>query len=246
MDIETEVAHRGHHEVVDTLIVQPRRSDGFGVERRFAVNHPQIAPYERHGKPQLIAEPLARESVTQRQLLQADIRRRIEIILRQTRLRADRLIPFLGIDHLTAVDQNTARIARRGRSLRDAVQVEVGLRRRIADTAQTGRKQHAEVNTLIAEVIAPCEVVVRENRSEIDVLAFVGHQQVAVLVHLDITVVVEAKVGRRVKVAQRTAFLEDVLRLTQPLDVQLGKIQRFARNRVHGIGCQFDDLVLVP
>ena len=30
------------------------------------------------------------------------------------------------------------------------------------------------------------------------------------------------------------------------LDVQLGKIQRFARNRVHGIGCQFDDLVLVP
>ena len=23
----------------------------FGVERRFAVNHPQIAPYERHGKP---------------------------------------------------------------------------------------------------------------------------------------------------------------------------------------------------
>ena len=88
--------------------------------------------------------------------------------------------------------------------------------------------------------------MVRENRSEIDVLAFVGHQQVAVLVHLDITVVVEAKVGRRVKVAQRTAFLEDVLRLTQPLDVQLGKIQRFARNRVHGIGCQFDDLVLVP
>lgn len=48
------------------------------------------------------------------------------------------------------------------------------------------------------------------------------------------------------RIGLQDAFRTDVLRLTQPLDVQLGKIQRFARNRVHGIGCQFDDLVLVP
>ena len=89
----------------------------FRVERSFAVDHPQVAAHERDGEYHLVAEPFARQRVAQRQLLQAEVRGRIGVVLRKSRLRTDSLIPFLGIDHLTAVDQHAARTARGCRKL---------------------------------------------------------------------------------------------------------------------------------
>ena len=61
-------------------------------------------------------------------------------------------------------------------------------------------------------------------------LALVGEKQVARLIDLDITVVVEFQVRSGIEVAQRAALLEDVFGLAQPLDVEFRKIQRLARN----------------
>lgn len=88
--------------------------------------------------------------------------------------------------------------------------------------------------------------MVGEDRTQVDVVPFIRQQQVAVLVHLDVSVVVEAQVGGRVEVAQRAALLEDVFRLAQALDIEFVEIQRLSRYGVHGVGRQFDDLVAVP
>ena len=85
-----------------------------------------------------------------------------------------------------------------------------------------------------------------ENGAEIDLLALVGEKQVARLIDLDITVVVEFQVRSGIEVAQRAALLEDVFGLAQPLDVEFRKIQRLARNGIQRTGSQVDDLVLVP
>ena len=47
VNIESEAAHRWHHEVVYSLIVVVGRSHRFRVERSLIVDHPQVAPYER-------------------------------------------------------------------------------------------------------------------------------------------------------------------------------------------------------
>ena len=166
--------------------------------------------------------------------------------MRQSRLRTDGLVPLLRIDQLAAVDPDTSGVARCGRSLRNTVQVQIGLRRRVADTPDPARKEHAEIQPLPRKVVAPRKRVVRKDRTQVDVIPFVGQQQVPALVHLDVAVVVEAQVRGRIEVAQRAALLQDILRLAQSLDVELFEVQGLARHRIHGIGRQFDDLVAVP
>lgn len=85
-----------------------------------------------------------------------------------------------------------------------------------------------------------------EKRSRDRPVALVGEKQVARLIDLDITVVVEFQVRSGIEVAQRAALLEDVFGLAQPLDVEFRKIQRLARNGIQRTGSQVDDLVLVP
>ena len=38
-----------------------------------------------------------------------------------------------------------------------------GLRRGVADTAQTGCEQHAEIDALPTEIVTPCEIGIREH-----------------------------------------------------------------------------------
>ena len=157
------------------------------------------------------------------------------------------MIPFLCVDHVTAVNHHATGIAGCGRGLRHAVQIHIGLRSRITDTADAGREQYAEIDPLIVEIITPCEVVFRKYRTEINVIHIVvldGY--VAVLVHFDIPVVVIDQIGIGIEVTQCSARFKDIFGLTQPLDLQSLFGDEFAGLGMHIVVNQFHDLVLVP
>lgn len=72
--VKTDIPGRRHHEVVDTRIEVLGRSDGFGVEWRLAIHHPEITAYERYGNV-AYPKPFTRNRITDGQFLQAHVRR---------------------------------------------------------------------------------------------------------------------------------------------------------------------------
>ena len=101
------------------------------------------------------------------------------------------------------------------------------------------------MHTLPIEIVAPCQIIIGENRAEIDILANVCRYQVTVAIHLHVPVLIVLEIGCRIQVAQCAALLDNVLCLTETLDLQT-VFQRFAGQRISQAVHQFSDFVLIP
>ena len=101
------------------------------------------------------------------------------------------------------------------------------------------------MHTLPIEIIAPCQIIIGKNRTEIDILANVCRYQIAVAVYLHISVLIVFEIRSCIQVTQRTTLLDNVFRLTKTLDLQT-VFQWFVGKRIGQTIHQFGDFVFIP
>lgn len=198
--IYAKATKRRHHEIVYTLIIIPGRSYGLRIERRLAPYHPQIMSDERQRQCRFFPKPLPRHCIAHGQFLKTEIGSIIGIILRQSTLRTYLLIPFLSRNHLSIIHKHATGISGICRYLRYTIKIKIGLGRGITDTTYASAEEQSQMQSFPTEVIAPGQIILRENRSKKQFLAIVGEADFSIVVKFNITIVIPLQIRCCVKV----------------------------------------------